>query len=154
MNRNKLHPIQARLMKIEDRDGRLTPESVVRDARNPKSPLHGEFEWNDNKASEAYRLLQARRLIRVRVEYQLVTHTIRASAFIRDPTAAPREQGYRSVIKLRGERDHAIAALRSEAERAAAHLQRTRDLALALDIESELDSILEEFSTFRMTALA
>lgn len=44
--------------------GELTPRDVVNDARNPNSPLHSHFEWDDSEAAEAYRLQQARNLIR------------------------------------------------------------------------------------------
>lgn len=50
-------------------DGELMPKSVVEAARNPKSPLHKHFEWDNEVAAEAHRLDQARRLIRcIRVE--------------------------------------------------------------------------------------
>lgn len=44
--------------------GELTPLDVVNDARNDNSPLHSFFEWDDGEAAEAYRLQQARGLIR------------------------------------------------------------------------------------------
>jgi len=44
--------------------GELTPKDVVDDARNPNSPLHSFFEWDDGVAAEAHRLGQARGLIR------------------------------------------------------------------------------------------
>lgn len=44
--------------------GELTPKDVVDDARHDNSPLHSYFEWNDGEAAEAYRLQQARGLIR------------------------------------------------------------------------------------------
>lgn len=44
--------------------GELTPKDVVDDARNRNSPLHPFFEWDNTAAAEAYRLSQARGLIR------------------------------------------------------------------------------------------
>ena len=44
--------------------GELTPKDVVDDARNPNSPLHSFFDWNDTSAAEQHRLHQARGLIR------------------------------------------------------------------------------------------
>ncbi len=44
--------------------GRLSAEAVVEDAQSERSPLHTVFEWNNKKAGEAYRLEQARHLIR------------------------------------------------------------------------------------------
>lgn len=44
--------------------GELTPQDVLDDARHDNSPLHTFFEWDDSAAAEAYRLQQARGLIR------------------------------------------------------------------------------------------
>jgi hypothetical protein len=46
-------------------DGHLTPGAVVDAARSPRSLLHRFFEWDDKKAAHAFRLDQARTLIRV-----------------------------------------------------------------------------------------
>lgn len=44
--------------------GELTPQDVLKDAKNNNSPLHSFFEWDEGKAAEQYRLQQARGLIR------------------------------------------------------------------------------------------
>ncbi len=45
-------------------NGRLESEDVLDVARDPTSPLHPHFEWDDSIAAEAHRLDQARYLIR------------------------------------------------------------------------------------------
>ena len=57
----------AELEKIRKRNhgGLLLAEAVVESARDPKSPLHEDFEWSDGEAAKLYRLDQARCLIRV-----------------------------------------------------------------------------------------
>lgn len=45
--------------------GLLRPEDVVKAAKNPRSPLHARFNWDDTSAAHAWRLEQARHLIRV-----------------------------------------------------------------------------------------
>jgi hypothetical protein len=50
-------------VKARATDSMLRPERVVEAARNPKSPLHSSFEWDNRKAATAYRLEQARTLI-------------------------------------------------------------------------------------------
>lgn len=53
------------LQKVAARhSGQLTPKTVLEDARNKDSVLHRCFEWNDGKAAEEFRILQARDLIR------------------------------------------------------------------------------------------
>lgn len=46
------------------RDGNLTPAALVDASRAEDAPLHGEFEWDDGVAAEAYRRTQAGYLIR------------------------------------------------------------------------------------------
>jgi len=56
-------------MKISKANGgMLSPQSVVSEARSVKHPLHECFQWDDKLAGDAYRLWQARQLIRVVVE--------------------------------------------------------------------------------------
>lgn len=47
--------------------GTLEPPQVLADARNPNSPLHGAFEWDDSVAAEKYRVDQAAHMIRMLV---------------------------------------------------------------------------------------
>lgn len=64
--------------------GELTPPDVVADARNPNSPLHSFFEWDDGEAAEQYRLSQARGLIRavVAVYVSDTAPAVRSKAFV------------------------------------------------------------------------
>lgn len=48
----------------DEHGGDLRPGDVVESARRKASPIHGFFEWSDTAAAEAYRLEQARHLIR------------------------------------------------------------------------------------------
>lgn len=57
--------IRAALMALyAAHDGTLSPRHIVDSARDPSSPLHDEFEWNDEEAGELYRLAQAGALVR------------------------------------------------------------------------------------------
>lgn len=51
------------LERVERKAGAVTPEEVVKEARDPDSPLHPYFEWDDTEAAKEYRLWQARSLI-------------------------------------------------------------------------------------------
>ncbi len=55
-----------RLSKIHG--GLLSPEVVVREAAEEKSPLHDYFTWDDDEAAQRWRIHEARRLINVCVE--------------------------------------------------------------------------------------
>lgn len=82
--------------------GELTPNDVVADARNPNSPLHSFFEWDDGQAAEQYRLQQARGLIRavVAVYVREDAPAVRTKAFVH--INEPGAQHYRSA-------DHALS---------------------------------------------
>lgn len=48
----------------EANDGNLTPEIVIAAAKKKQHPLHPQFVWDDTKAAKAWRLNEARYLIR------------------------------------------------------------------------------------------
>jgi hypothetical protein len=106
------------LQRLFDRDGELSPEQVLAEAKPASSPLHGYFEWNNSAAAAQYRLSQARDLIRrckVTVETAPET-TVRVRAFVNVPDAGykPVEQALasadRDVVFQQCQRE--IAALR------------------------------------------
>jgi hypothetical protein len=47
-----------------EQGGRLTPEFVIEASRPPDAPLHKCFTWNDEKAADLYRRVEAHKLIR------------------------------------------------------------------------------------------
>lgn len=58
------------IQELYDQHGKVQPSALVEAARPEESPAHDAFEWNNDKAGDEYRLIQARQLIRiVRVEY-------------------------------------------------------------------------------------
>lgn len=52
------------LLAILERDGEITVSAVLAEAKNENSPLHREFEWNQEKAAQRYLEIQARNLIK------------------------------------------------------------------------------------------
>jgi len=83
--------------------GLLRPEDVVKFARNERTALHREFEWDDAKASAEYRLEQARKVIRVAVELLPSPHAdqepIRAYVSVASDRVQP-GGGYRSITDV------------------------------------------------------
>jgi hypothetical protein len=71
------------------RDGRLLATDVVAYAKNPKTALHSQFEWDDTEAARAFRIEQARRLIRITV------------TLIKTPT---KEESVRAFVSLSSDR--------------------------------------------------
>lgn len=65
----KLAAVTRELRRIAKSNGGVLQPATVVDAARPKSsPLHSKFEWDDSAAAEAYRIWQARQLIKVCVE--------------------------------------------------------------------------------------
>ena len=52
------------LLRIHARDGHISPQAVLIEAKDPDSPLHSHFTWDDGEAAERYRLAEAASLIR------------------------------------------------------------------------------------------
>ena len=49
--------------KVEKECGKLTASSLLEYSKDPKSPLHSLFQWDNEKASNQWRLQQARLVI-------------------------------------------------------------------------------------------
>ena len=145
--------IRERLAQIaEANGGRLTPEAVVKDAKQKDSPLHSKFPWDVKQAAYQHWLDVARRLI-VSVQVVIKTeHTrVRTPYYVRDPAAGSSEQGYVSVAKLRTEADMARDVLVAEFGRVADMLRRARNLAVALNAEPEVDALITKVVGLRQT---
>lgn len=125
------HEIRQALKALEE-NGRLTPDEVVKAAKDPKSVLHEYFTWDDSEAAEAWRTEQARRLIRsVTVVVTVEDRPVTTVHYVRDPTVAE-DQGYVSLAQLRSEPEAAKAMLRVEFQRAEACYRRALNLTEAL----------------------
>jgi hypothetical protein len=123
--------IGAALAKIaEDGHGRLTPNAVVEAARNPRSPLHRHFEWDDAKAAEAYRLDQAREIIRVvRIEGNDNEEPVRAFLSVKDAAGV----SYRTAEDVQGSLELQLAVLRQAEADLEAWTKRYRELSEICD---------------------
>lgn len=99
------------LATIYERDGHLDPAVVVREAANPASPLHEQFEWDDSEAAHQHRLNQARGLIRavVRVLPQISSEPLRA--YISVSTERGPGKGYIALPELLSDDDRYRQAL-------------------------------------------
>lgn len=121
--------------------GTLDPTEVLADARNPNSPLHVAFEWDDETAAAAYRLDQARKLIRVHVQTMGQRQSTTPRVRILPSGPKPREAPVPSLLGMRGEiinaaRQEAVARVEAvrALRRADAWAAHRADLIAALDL--------------------
>lgn len=80
----------------EKRGGQISPAAVLDAARSEDSVLHQFFEWDESKAAEAFRLVQASALIR----------EVKLEVFVesKDPTRVTLsvQRAFHSIPSLRG----------------------------------------------------
>jgi hypothetical protein len=150
--------VEDRIRELYDKHGRVTPDLVIEDAKDKKSPLHQCFEWDVQAAAlEAWRET-ARRLIRsVKVvrTFEDVKFTGKGRPipeFVRDPKAPSSDQGYSRAAELRSERDLAMSALMYEIDRADAAINRARNVAEALGLEEDIRLVASAIATVRKKA--
>jgi hypothetical protein len=132
---------------LRDADGYLATEAVVDAAADPSSPLHGHFEWLDNKAGHLYRLGQARALIRtLRIPVRIGTALVTSVAYV----PAPRVSGsYQRLDEIEPRSETAKAVVLAELSRVSFALSRARKIAAVVDLGHEVDELLDALATVR-----
>lgn len=109
------------------KDKMLHAANVVNWAkRNRRSALHRQFEWNNSKAAEAYRLWQARRLIQINIVLEDGSPVLVSLSFDRGKGG-----GYRDVGDVVSSRDLSEIMLNdalAELQRVQARFARVREL--------------------------
>lgn len=134
-------------------NGVLTPEMIVEAAKDPASPIHEEFEWDDARAAHLHRLNQARTLIRgVRVVEHYYESSVQRPVWMRDPDQPAKKAGYIEVDTLRSDEEKARRALAQELSRVNALLMRSRSLALTLDMTDAIDGVLAQIGVIQEQA--
>lgn len=138
------------LLKKLEVNGVVTPENVVAAASRKNHPWHDCFEWNDGKAAGAYRLDQAREIIR-RVQVRIVREqwvTFRP-AYVRQPDRPRQSPGYVEVGKVADQKAMAAKVLADELARIAGNLERARGLALEFGMSGDFEAMLASVGAIR-----
>lgn len=145
MSKQKTAIIEAELEHIRTQGGGiLRPEDVVSFASDPETALHSEFEWDDTEAAHQFRLEQARRIIRVRVQViGRARFAFRVYVSLHQDRKAP-GGGYRTLVDVLADPDM-LSALLSEAKRDAdafrQKYQRLRKLGPIFDAMDDVFSV-------------
>lgn len=93
-------PMIERLKEMAKENGDLLkPEDVLEEARNPKSPLHIRFEWDDTEAAEKYRMIQARAMVSICVEVAPGSNVPR-KVFVSLKSDRANGGGYRTAVSV------------------------------------------------------
>ena len=133
------------LARIEKEKGFLTPEMVVDESREDDAPLHPVFEWNDRKAAERYRIVQAGSLIRnVTVKIDEVPRMEPVRAFVNVAPAGKRKGVFVSIKSAMDDadsRETVLARALAEFEKVK---EKYKDLQELAGIFAEIDRLAME----------
>lgn len=114
-----------------DKKEKLTPSEIVKEAEDPKSPLHPYFTWEDTEAARLWRLEEARIVIKifegVQVTYEDIIFNV--PEFVRNPNKDYHEQGYTSLYRAKEET--AVAIVKNEFMCVLSLLRRSVGIAIA-----------------------
>lgn len=120
----------------------LTAENVVNTNREEGTPLHDEFEWNNDIAAENYRLMQARHLIGnicVRVETKQ-GEIVQQRVFLKTTECSP----YESVSVIIKDEDKHAAMLERALKELTAFMKKYQVLKELYPLKSVIDDIQKE----------
>lgn len=152
MDKETKDAIHAVLTKLE-KEGRLAPDPVIDEARNPDSPLHGQFQWDIEKAAMVTWRAQARSLIsQFHITVTVHRTEYRIQEFVEAPGKTEKEQGYVAFTKLKSNKDLAREFLDRELAIAATYVSKTSDYARVLGLEKRVQKVVREIAALR-TAL-
>lgn len=147
--------IRKAILKLRDKNGRVTARAVVNAAKNPLHPLHDEFEWSDPAAADLHRLERARQLIRF-VTIEVVHHSEkhRVVCYVRDETLPREQSGYISLTSKELDRQHATQTIVAELKRCEGAIRRARGIASVLDdrfkgLSDQFEAMLERVISMR-----
>lgn len=145
---------EKRVHEIAERNGgRITPDHIIADAQKKKSPLHGLFEWDTEKAARSYWLETARSIIRqVKIKVTVETRDVNVVAYVRDPgKKGTKQQGYIALQQAAASEPDRLGVMAYELGRAAASLERVLAIADAVGMRAEAEGALEQVIGMRET---
>jgi hypothetical protein len=129
--------VETELLALTDEDGFIKPHTVVDWARNNRdSEVYRRLEWNDEKAAEAYRIDQARRLIVIHVRSD---EGDRATiSLVQDRNSAG---GYRHLNRVLENRELRLAALRQALRELRSFERRYRHIQQLAGVFAEMERV-------------
>ena len=118
-------------------NGGLTPKALLDASRDPSSPTHCVFEWDDTVAAEKYRIEQARLLIsRIRVIQTTDMEERQAQkerAFVSTPGGTSVYASLNNALQKDEWKNYLLEQARRDMELFAAKYRRLEQLASVID---------------------
>lgn len=143
--------IVAELKRIaEENGGTLKPVDVVDAARPDDSPIHSQFEWDDDTAAEQWRLHQARNLINaVVISYPVGSREqVEHRVFVSLSTDRQKDaEGYRLMTDVMSDVGHRSQLLADAKRDMIGFKSRYRTLTELADVFAAIDHVVQERET-------
>lgn len=114
------------ILALRGQEGTIEPAAVVEAARPKDSPLHRFFDWEDTTAAQAWRVEQARRLLRITVTILPSPggdQTVRAFVALKSDG-----KGYRSMLRVLDDQDQRNEMIQAALDDMAAFRRKHRHL--------------------------
>lgn len=134
--------------------GYLDPKKIVKAAKNRKSPLHDEFEWDDDHAAEQYRLAQAGALVR-RVKFAVVKESAEDKELIittsrvyqsRESARVGEVKGYERTSDIMQDQEKRSELINQVLRELGAYRKRYADLIALSPVWGAIDDAIDEIS--------
>ena len=131
--------VQRTITEIYEKNGKVSPSELVESARSKKSPIHDAFEWDNLKAGDQFRLMQARTWIKkveviVEERPERLIHVPR----VVEGSAGVSEGFYKPVSMIVKSSDEYTAALEETMSRLSAAKESFRYLKTAKPLNSPI----------------
>lgn len=154
------HDEEARLKELLVANGGvITPRLVTEDAMSESSPFHHRYDgFDQEKAAFKHWDSISRTIISssrgFRVVEKISAIPLVSNILIEDPDKPKGEQGYVTAksLRVKSKKESAREALRSYLLRAEGSMRKAEEVAMALGLEGEIQSILAEIRKIRGAA--
>jgi len=132
-------------------DGHISPRVLLDAARDPDSPFHDHFEWDDEAAGEQYRLAQASQLLRrwkgviMKIDAESKVVTIKTTRRLQSPSGS-REKGgasYQPVESVLSDPAKREDMIRTVLKELTAYRRRYAELTALADVWRAIDDAVE-----------
>lgn len=136
---------------IARHEGHVGPRTLLDAARDPGSPFHDEFEWDDGDAAELYRLAQASQLLRrwkgtiIKIDIEAKVVKVEAVRRVQSPESG-RKRGadsYQPVESILANPQTRDDMLRTVLRELVAYRKRYAQLVALADIWRAIDDAID-----------
>lgn len=136
---------------IERHGGRIGPKTLLDDARDPASPFHDFFNWDDDEAAEQYRLIQAGQLIRrwkgsvIKIDTHAKVVKVETVRRVQSPSGQRTKGGdsYQTVEEIMADPEKREDMLQTVLRELSAYRRRYSQLVALADVWRAIDEAVE-----------